>query len=73
MIDDRNTVWLYPGYLAYRVLTKARPAGSVNQLGELFLADGRLCLISWKRPDGQTAYALWSPRVHPPKAYWVSW
>ncbi len=50
-----------PGYLAYRALTKARPAGSVNQPGELFLADGKLCMISWKRPDGQTAYAIWSP------------
>ncbi|NLX54155.1 MAG: hypothetical protein GXY58_03490 [Planctomycetaceae bacterium] len=50
-----------PGYLAYRALTKARPAGSVNQPGELFAADGKLCTISWKRPDGQTAYAIWSP------------
>ncbi len=50
-----------PGYLAYRALTKARPAGSVNLPGELFLADGRLCMISWERPDGQTACAVWSP------------
>lgn len=50
-----------PGYLAYCALTKARPAGSVNQPGGLFLADGKLCMISWKRPDGQTAYAIWSP------------
>ncbi len=50
-----------PGYLAYRALTKARPAGSVNQPGELFAADGKLCTISWKRPDGQTACAIWSP------------
>ncbi|NLF73992.1 MAG: hypothetical protein GX575_33720 [Candidatus Anammoximicrobium sp.] len=50
-----------PGYLAYRALTKARPAGSVNQPGELFAADGKLCTISWKRPDGQAAYAIWSP------------
>ena len=33
----------------------------MNQPGELFAADGKLCTISWKRPDGQTAYAIWSP------------
>lgn len=50
-----------PGYLAYRALTKARPSGSVNRPGELFLADGKLCVVSWKRPDGQTGCAIWSP------------
>ena len=33
----------------------------MNQPGDLFAADGKLCTISWKRPDGQTAYAIWSP------------
>jgi hypothetical protein len=52
-----------PGHLAYRPLTKARPVGSVNQPGELFVAGGKLCMISWKRPDGHTAYAIWSPNA----------
>ncbi|MBQ4143265.1 MAG: beta-galactosidase [Thermoguttaceae bacterium] len=48
------------GYLAYQALTKARPAGSMNFPGTGLTADPELCLLSWKRPDGLTAYALWS-------------
>ena len=49
------------GFLAYKALTKARPAGSELIPGELFSENGNLCTLSWKRPDGQTAYAIWSP------------
>lgn len=49
------------GYLAYQTLTKARPAGSVNVPVRETAKDSRICLLSWKRPDGQTAYAVWAP------------
>ena len=48
------------GYLAYQALTKARPAGSVNLPGAWNAAGESLCVLSWKRPDGQTAYAVWA-------------
>ena len=54
-----------PGYLAYRALTKARPAGSVPIPGELFRWNDQLCVLSWDRPDGQTGYAVWTPTPSP--------
>ena len=47
-----------PAYIAYKALTKARPAGSV-QSGEW--KRGKNCVISWTRPDGQKGWAIWSP------------
>jgi len=49
------------GYIAYQNLTKARPEGSVNLPGEQFLDEKRLCVLSWKRPDGKIGYAVWTP------------
>ncbi len=49
-----------PGYFAYKTLTKARPAGSN---GAKLTRTAICCLVSWKRPDGQNAYAIWSPRA----------
>ncbi|MDO4573772.1 MAG: beta-galactosidase [Planctomycetia bacterium] len=47
------------GYLAYRALTQARPAGSV-QISKTW-REGDLCKVSWKRPDGRVGVALWVP------------
>lgn len=51
------------GYLAYRALTKARPSGSESISGDWKMDDGMLCVLSWKRPDGQIGYAIWTPVV----------
>ena len=55
------------GYIAYKTLTAARPAGSVDLEGERFLDENRLCVLSWKRPDGKTGYAVWTPGL--PREY----
>ena len=57
------------GYIAYKTLTAARPAGSVDLPGELFQDENRLCVLSWKRPDGKTGYAVWTPGL--PREYGV--
>lgn len=49
-----------PAYYAYKTLTKARPACSKG--ADLTMTD-QCCMVSWKRPDGQNAFALWSPRA----------
>jgi len=46
-----------PAYVAMQVLTRARPAGSMMAEGEW--RTGSIYHPCWKRPDGQTAYALW--------------
>ncbi|OGV67131.1 MAG: hypothetical protein A2283_18285 [Lentisphaerae bacterium RIFOXYA12_FULL_48_11] len=46
-----------PAYVAMQALTRARPAGSMMAEGD-WRADG-IYHPCWKRPDGQTAYALW--------------
>lgn len=48
-----------PGYFAYKTLTKVLPSGSTDI--KLVRKNG-CCMVSWKRPDGKNAYALWSPR-----------
>ncbi len=49
------------GYTAYKTLTTARPAGSVNvKLSEDYAKDN-LVVLAWKRPDGQNAWAIWTP------------
>ncbi|MBR5627190.1 MAG: hypothetical protein IKW74_06180, partial [Thermoguttaceae bacterium] len=47
-----------PAYIAYRTLTGAMPAGSVQMPG---WKQGDCCVIQWRRPDGQNGWALWSP------------
>ncbi|MDO5581387.1 MAG: cellulase family glycosylhydrolase [Planctomycetia bacterium] len=47
-----------PAWYAYKALTKARPAGSV-QASEW--KQGDHCVVSWTRPDGQKGWALWNP------------
>lgn len=49
-----------PAYTAMAVLNKARPVGSVRRDGEL--KNGNVYQISWKRPDGQIGWALWTPK-----------
>lgn len=49
------------GYLGYRTLTQARPSGSQTIPGNWNVDDGKLCVLSWKRPDGQIGYAIWAP------------
>ena len=46
-----------PGYFAYKALTKARPACSEG--ADLTVVND-CCVVSWKRPDGQNGWALWS-------------
>lgn len=48
-----------PGYIAYKTLTKARPALSE---GAKLTLTGNVCVVSWKRPDGQNGWALWTLR-----------
>ena len=48
-----------PGYYAYKTLTKARPACSE---GAKLSVTNDCCAVSWKRPDGQNGWALWSLR-----------
>ncbi|MDO4629626.1 MAG: beta-galactosidase [Planctomycetia bacterium] len=49
------------GYNAYKALTTARPAGSVNvKLSEDYAKDN-LVVLAWKRPDGQNGWAIWAP------------
>ena len=47
-----------PGYLPLKVMTQARPDGSVSRPG---LLQNGICVLSWDRPDGRIGWALWSP------------
>jgi len=47
-----------PAYKAFEALHKARPAGSTALGGQWH--KGMLYYPGWKRPDGQTAFALWT-------------
>ncbi|NLK40606.1 MAG: hypothetical protein GX298_00950, partial [Planctomycetes bacterium] len=47
-----------PAYLAMRALNRARPVGSVPLAGDL--CTGSLYTAGWKRPDGQTGWAIWT-------------
>ena len=49
-----------PAYLAYKTLIAQRPAGSVPLEKAWKSADGALFHPQWKRPDGQTAGAVWA-------------
>lgn len=52
-----------PGYSALRVLSNARPAGSVH-ISET-IQDGTV-ILSWRRPDAQRGWALWRPGLPSP-------
>lgn len=52
-----------PAYLAYKALTKARPAGSVPTMAKN--APTGVCEYRWKRPDGREGHALWCLGVLP--------
>lgn len=47
-----------PAYLAFETLNDARPAGSVSLENDW--RKGMLYYPGWKRPDGKTAFALWT-------------
>ncbi len=47
-----------PAYLAMRALNRAWPVGSVPLAGDL--CTGSLYTAGWKRPDGQTGWAIWT-------------
>jgi hypothetical protein len=47
-----------PAYTAMQALSRARPAGSIPL--ETDWQAGSLYYPGWKRPDGQTAFALWT-------------
>jgi hypothetical protein len=47
-----------PAYRAFEALNQARPAGSTAL--ERRWQNGMLCCPGWKRPDGKTAFALWT-------------
>ena len=49
-----------PAYHAYKALTRARPAGSTN---DMFQIMNGFCLASWERPAGQRGWALWTPQT----------
>lgn len=49
-----------PAYMAYRTLTKERPAGSTVLTGLAWKsADGAVYFPQWRRPDGVLAGAVW--------------
>lgn len=47
-----------PAYRVFKTLSDARPAGSVSL--KLEWQNGMLYYPGWKRPDGKTAFALWT-------------
>ncbi len=55
-----NDISPKPAYTAMQALTRARPAGSAMATG--VWRSGAIYHPRWKRPDGRTGWALWTPQ-----------